>query len=194
MPQRLNLLAGVLLSLFFPRVSAWGQANPSQAELAARLTLMTPDLHEGDQFKVRAEIQNVSNHPVLIGRELNLVSDMPFRMEIWLEDLAGRHYIVSGGASVDFLVLPDLQVANGILLWKAPLYPKMFLGTDFTLDLRDVAPGKYKIRGRYIVLRPPHEETEMERKLVAAKFTIFQGMVEANSIDVEVLPKRRAEK
>jgi hypothetical protein len=190
MIQRLKLIPVVLASFLLISPSGWGQASSTKSELAAHLNLLTEELHEGDDFKVRAEIQNTSDHPVLVGRDLNLVSSMPFRMEILLEDSAGRQHFVSGAAIVDFLELPDLQLKNGILRWRVPLYPRTFLGTYFTLNLSGIPPGKYRLHGRYVVGWPQHKETELERALIASKFSIFQGAVESNSIQVDVLPKK----
>ena len=180
----------VLLSLLLSSVSVCGQTSPLGPVLEARLTLMTEELHEGDNFRVRAEIQNISDHAVLVAKDLNLVSNMPFRMEIRLEDSSGRQLIPSGGGAVDFLDQPDLQLANGILRWKVPLYPRMFVGTYFMLSLKGIPPGKYRLHGRYVVVRLPHKESDLERALIASKVSIFQGAVETNSVQVEVLPKR----
>jgi hypothetical protein len=190
MTLRLKSLSVTLVSVLFISPSVWPQASPPKSELEAHLTLLTEELHEGEHFKVRAEILNVSDHPVLVGRELNLVSNMPFHMEIQLEDPAGRQHFVSGGAVVDFLELPDLQLEDGLLVWKVPLYPRTFLGTSFTLNLNGIPPGKYRLHGRYVVARAEHRRTELERNLLSSKISIFQGTVETNSILVEVLPKK----
>lgn len=179
----------ILASLFLIPQSALDRPKPNTNDLEARLTLISAILREGEHFVVRAEIQNVSNHVVLVGRDLNLVLNMPFRMEIRLEDSAGHQFIPYGAAAVDFLEVPDLQRENGLLRWRVPLNPKTFIGTYFTLNLKDIPPGKYKLHGRYILGRPPHEETDLERALVASGVSIFQGAVETNSVDVEVLPK-----
>jgi hypothetical protein len=188
-PSIRTLIFAIILIFIIP--SARVSASPPKVEVEAHLTLLTEELHEGDQFKVRVEIENTSNHPVLIGRELNLVSNMPFRMEIRLEDSAGRQHFVTSSGVVDFLDLPDLQLENGLMKWKVPLYPHTFIGTYFTFNLSDIPPGKYRLHGRYIVTRPPHEESELERALIASKFSIFQGVIETNSIQVEVLSNKQ---
>jgi hypothetical protein len=188
----LKSLPVVPLSVLFIFPLAWAQASPPKAELDAHLTLLTEELHEGDQFIVRAEIQNISDHPVLVWRDLNWISSLPSRMEILLEDAAGRQHLVSHAAILDYFELPDLQLENGVLRWRVPLYPRTFLGTHFTLSLGDIPPGKYRLHGRYVVGRPQHKETELERALIASKFSIFQGAVETNSIQVEVLPEKHS--
>ena len=178
-----------VVNLFLIPQSALERPKPDTNDLQARLTLISTSLREGEHFVVRAEIQNVSNHVVLVGRDLNLVMNMPFRMEIRLEDPAGHQFIPYGAAAVDFLEVPDLQRENGLLKWRVPLYPGTFIGTYFTLDLKDIPPGRYKLHGKYVLGRPSHEETNLERALVASGISIFQGAVETNSIEVEVLPK-----
>ena|SRR3989442_10155608 len=180
----------VLLSVLFISPSACGQAGPSKADLEAHLTLLTRNLHQGGHFRVKVEIQNISNHVLLIGRGLNLVANMPFRMEIQLEDSDGHQTYPYHGVYVDFFVQADLQLENGLLKWWVPLYPRTFIGTYFTLNLSGIPPGKYRLHGRYLQGRPPHEETALERELLASKVSIFQGAVETNSIQVEVLPKK----
>jgi hypothetical protein len=191
MIQRLKSLPVVLFGFLSFLPSAWGQASPSKAELEAHLTLQTEELRQGDHLKVRAEIQNISDHPVLVWRDLTWISSLPYRMEIWLEDSAGRQHLVSREAVLDYIELPDLQLENGILRWRVPLYPRTFLGTYLTLSLGDLPPGEYTLHGRYVVGRPAHKETALERKLLAAKISIFQGAVETNSIQVEILPRKQ---
>jgi hypothetical protein len=189
MRRAIKLLATILAGALLTSQPGGGQATPPSADLEAHLTLISKSLREGEHCKVRVEIQNIGNHVVLVGRDLNLVSNMPFRMEIRLEDSAGRQFIPYGGAAVDFLQLPDLQLENGLLKWRVPLYPHTFLGTYFKLNLNGIPPGKYTLHGKYILGRPPHEETDLERALVASHVSVFQGAVETNSIQVEVLPK-----
>lgn len=181
----------MVVILFLMPQSAREQDTLRAKELEATLTLVSTSLHEGEHFVVRVEIQNIGKHVVLVSRDLNLVSNMPYRVEIRLEDTTGHRFIPYGGAAVDFLELPDLQRENGLLKWRIPLYPATFIGSYFTLDLKDVPPGKYKLHGRYILGRPPHGETDLERALVTSGVSIFQGAVETNSIDVEVLPRAK---
>jgi len=106
MIKRLKLLSLVLASVLIIAPSALEQASPSKPELEAHLTLLTNELYEGSQFKVRAEIQNISDHPVLVWKDLNWVSSLPSRMEIQLEDSAGRQHLVSLVAIADYLSYP----------------------------------------------------------------------------------------
>jgi hypothetical protein len=187
--HRIELLSIALASVILVAPPAQGQATQSKAELEAHLTLLSEELHEGEDFKVRAEIQNISDHPVLVWRDLSSVSSLPFQMEIQLEDVAGQQHSVSTVKTADYLVLADLQAENGILKWRIPLYPHTFIGTYFILNLGSLPPGQYRLHGRYIVGRPPHEVSSFERKLLASKISIFQGTVETNSIQLKVLRK-----
>jgi hypothetical protein len=110
--QRFFLL---LFATLFVAASAMSQAVTGPPKLEAYLTVLPGPLHSGDTFKVRAEIKNISDHPILVGRDLNLVSNMPYRMDIRLQDSTGQQLVISGGAAVDFLDLSDLQVENAIL-------------------------------------------------------------------------------
>ena len=185
----LKLLSILLASVILLSPSALEQASRSEAELEAHITLLTEQLHEGDHFKIRAEIENISDHPILVWKDLSSTSSLPARLEIYLEDSAGRQILISFIGGADILELPDLQIENGILRWRVPLYPRMFIGTNLNLNLRGISPGKYKLHGRYVVGRPRHKVSDLERALLASKFSIFEGIVETNSIQVEVLPK-----
>jgi hypothetical protein len=177
------------LSLASPRVQS--QPSPPVPELEGRLTLLTGDLHEGDHFKVRAEIENVSDHTVIVWKNLRLIHSVPFTMGLWLEDSAGNKYLVSPPATADFFEETDLQLENGILKWQAPLSPRTFIGSYFDLELKGVPPGKYRLFGNYTVNRQPHKKTDLESTLLASNVSIFEGIVAMNSIDIEVLPRRK---
>jgi hypothetical protein len=83
MIQKLKpLLLAVLVSILFIFLFPLAQANSSKAELEAKLSLMTAELQERDHFKVRAEILNVSDHPVPIPRDLNLTDRGPSKESI----------------------------------------------------------------------------------------------------------------
>lgn len=189
MMHPLKLLSIVLASVIALSPLALGQAIPPKSELEAHITLLTEQLHEGDRIKVRAEVENISDHPVLVWKDLSSTSSLPARLELFLEDSAGHHFLISFVAGADILELPDLQIENGILRWRVPLYPRMFMGTRLNLDLSGNSPGRYRLHGRYVVGRPRHKVSDLERALTASKFSIFEGVVETNSIQVEILPE-----
>jgi hypothetical protein len=134
---------------------------------------------------VRAEIENVSDHPVIVWKNLKLISSVPFRMGLWLEDSAGNKYLVSPPAIADFFAEDD------ILKSQVPLSPRTFIGSYFDLELKGVPPGKYRLSGSYTVNRQPHRKTDPESASLPSNVSIFEGTVETNSIDVEILPKKK---
>jgi hypothetical protein len=189
MMQPLKLLSIVPTIIIFFSPSGLGQAIPSKVELEARITLLTEQLHEGDHFKITAEVENISDHPVLVWKDLSSTSSLPGYFAVFLEDSAGHQILLSFMGEALILELPDLQIENGILRWRVPLYPRMFIGTHLNLNLSGISPGKYRLHGRYVVGRPRHKVSDLERALLASKFSIFEGVVETNSIQVEILPK-----
>lgn len=183
------ILSAFLLAAFSPCASSPRTDQPSP-ELEAHLKVLTVSTpQEGGQLKVRVEIQNICNHPVLVWRDMKWISSAPFRMEVFLEDSSGKQYLLSRAAVADVFDIPDLQIRNGMFEWRIPLYPKTLLGSDLDLELRNIPVGKYLLRGRYLVGRPAHKETDLERKLTASNFSIFQGTLETNTVPVEVLPR-----
>jgi hypothetical protein len=164
--------------------------TPPKPIIEARLTLLTRTFHEGDRYKVKIEVENVSDHVLLVGRDLNLISNWPFRMEIQLEDSSGNNYGKGGAAFIDPPPIADLSLKDGILRWWMPLEPHTFMGIYFRPKLAGVPPGKYRLHGTYISFRPPsHPVTSTEQALTASKLSVFEGTVETNSIYIEVLPK-----
>ena len=80
------------------RISA---QTPPKPVVEARLILLTKVLHAEDRYRLKIEIENVSDHVILVGRGLNLVNNFPFRVEIQLEDSSGNQYGTGGAAFID---------------------------------------------------------------------------------------------
>jgi hypothetical protein len=158
--------------------------------VVARLTLLTRTMHEDDRYEVRIEIENVSDHTVLVGRDLNVANNWPFRVEIQLEDSSGNQYGTGGADFLDNPPIADLSLKDNILKWWMPLEPHTFMGIYVHPKLAGVPPGKYRLHGTYVSFRPPsHPLTSAEQALIASKLQVFEGTVETNSIYIEVLPK-----
>jgi|HubBroStandDraft_6_1064221.scaffolds.fasta_scaffold31983_3 hypothetical protein len=178
-------LSGTAFSLGLPAA----QTSPQQL-IGARLSTQTSTIREGDPLRARIEIENVSDHIILVGRDPELISNWPFRMEINLEDSSGKPIDRYGGSYLDPPPMADLISQDGVLKWWMPLAPHTFMGKYFILLLGDNPPGKYRLSFTYVSIRPHSpNEAAPEQRLIAAKFSIFEGTVQTNSIWIEILPK-----
>jgi len=185
--------AAVLAMILASSLGLPAGAVPQTTEkpiVEARLTLVTKILHEEDRYRVRIEIENVSDHTILVGRNLNVANNWPFRVEIQLEDSSGNQYGTGGADFIDNPPIADLSMKGGILRWWMPLEPHTFMGIYVNPKLAGVPPGKYRLHGTYVSFRPPsHPVTSTEQALIGSKLSVFEGTVETNSIYIQVLPK-----
>jgi hypothetical protein len=155
--------------------------------LQARLTLETEKLYEEGSYKVRIEIENVSDHVILVGRELSPISNWPFRIDIQLEDSSGKKYGPGGGGFVEFPQTVDFSSKGGLFTWWLPLSSHTFLGTHFTPRLAGVPAGKYKLHGIYIASPIPASAVRPSEPGPIP----FEGELRTNSVWIEVLPRQR---
>jgi hypothetical protein len=181
---------GLLIVVFCTHVQALAQSSPKPS-IEARLTLLTNPLHEGDQYEVKIEIENASDHDLLVGRQLTGINNWPFRIEIQLEDAGGHQYGPGGAAYLDGPPIADFSIKDGVLKWWMPLASHTFMGIHMTPRLSGIPPGKYKLHGRYVSFLPPSREKTSEENAATTKFSYFVGAVETNSIWIEVLPREK---
>jgi hypothetical protein len=191
----MRFFEGIGIAFFASIVLAHIQpATQSQAKQAtsieARLTLLTATLREGDQYKVRVEIENVSDRLILVGRDLNGINNWPFRIEIQLEDTAGHQYGTGEAAYIDGPPIATFSTEDGILKWWMPLPPHTFMGIYTTASLSGVPPGKYRLHGRYVSFLSAAQREAPEGASIRIKYPVFEGQVETNSIWIEVLPRQ----
>ena len=180
----ISLSATVLLS---GRASA--QTSPQQP-LQAHLSADANTALQGESLRFRIEIENVSDSVILVGRDPQMISNWPFRMEIQLEDSSGKQINKFGGGYVDPPPGADLAIKDGVLRWWMPLAPHTFMGRYVTIPFTDFQPGRYRLSFKYVSIRPhsPSEETP-EQRTIASKFSVFEGTVSTNFAPLEVVPK-----
>jgi hypothetical protein len=165
---------------------------PGRTPIEARLILLTETLHEGDEYKVDFEVENVSDRIVLVGRDLNGISNWPFHYQIRLEDASGHQYGPGGAGFVDAPPVADFSSQDGILQWWTPLAPHTFMGVHASGVLRGVPPGKYRLHGTYISVAAPTGKTTEDT--TRSRIPFFEGKAETNSTWVEVLPREGSPK
>jgi hypothetical protein len=163
---------------------------PTQQRLQARLSAETSTIREGDSLRVRIEIENVSESVILVGRDPQMISNWPFRIEIQLEDSSGKQINKYGGGYVDPPPGADLAMKDGVLRWWMPLAPHTFMGRYVTIPFTDFQPGRYRLSFDYVSIRPhsPSEATP-EQQSIASKFSVFEGTVRTNSVWIDVVSK-----
>jgi hypothetical protein len=168
---------------------ALAQASPQQP-LQAHLSADTNTARQGESIRFRVEIENVSDHIILVGRDPKMISNWPFRMDIQLEDASGKQIDKFGGGYLDPPPMADLAIKDGVLEWWMPLAPHIFMGRYVTIPFTDFQPGRYRLSFKYVSIRPhsPSEETP-EQRAIAAKFSVFDGTVSTNFVPIEVVPK-----
>jgi hypothetical protein len=164
---------------------------PTKPMVEARLALSTNTLHENDNYKIRVELENVTDHVILVGRDLTGIGNWPFRIDIRFEDSSGNPYGLGGAGYLDFPSAPDFSIEKGILRWWMPLAPHTFIGTYVNAKLVGLPPGKYRLRGTYLADVPAfsREGAAALHDIRAPKIPYFVGKLETNSVDVEVLPR-----
>jgi len=169
----------------FPQISASQAAK--QEIIHARLLLDKPKIYEGQSFTVKIEIENISDHVVLVGRRITQISNWPFRIEIRLEDASGKQLSPSEAGFVDSPSSADLAIGDGILKWWMPLEPHFFMGRYVTTKFGSVPPGKYRLYARYVSIwsRTPKGSTA-GTEIPQTTIPVFDGSAETNSISLEI--------
>jgi len=165
--------------------------TPPKPAIEARLTILTETLHEEDTYSVRLEIENVSDHTLLVGRYFTGIGNFPYRIELQLEDSSGHQYGEGSASFVDNPPIPDLSVKDSVSNWWIPLEPHTFMGIYRRPKLAGVPAGKYRLHAKYLSLDHFPPSLAMKLGLANSKIPIFQGALETNSIQVEVLTKKQ---
>jgi hypothetical protein len=186
----MNLAAKILCLITLALVICGvGQGQvASKDKIEIRLAVVSTPVHENEEFTVKVEVENLTNRPILVGRQLNLVANFPIRLEVELEDPAERKSYPYHAMYVDPPVVPDFEMENGFLRWWMPLAPHNFLGASFKLSAIGRA-GEYKLRALYVSHPPSGAEPPKERESDSSRMAVFDGTAVSHSVSLTVLPQ-----
>jgi hypothetical protein len=188
--SRTLLIALIALTgtAFFPTHDV--RQSPSEPAVKARLSAEKSTIEEGGSIDIRFEIENVSDHILLVGRDPQLVTNWPFSISLLLDDPSGKEAHRFSTGYLDPQQMADFATKKGVLEWWMPLTPHTFMGKYFPIPLVGVPPGRYQLKVKYRSVRP-HTPSELtpEQRSITSQFSIFDGSVETNPIWFEIVPK-----
>jgi len=186
----MKTIAAITIASILPVVL--GSQEPRQSvqneRIEVKLSTDRSEYKPGEIIRVRVELKNVGDHPILVGRELSPIANWPFSIWLRLVDADGKYAQPVHGAYIDPPPSPDLSLRDGVLRWWTTLDPHCFYGKEIDFLLESMKPGHYELRGDYYSVGLVDRAGAVPEGAPKAKKTpAFAGKVEIRPLTIEVL-------
>ena len=173
-------------------------AETSEQQIKVKLTCDTPNVRVGDGIDLKAEIVNVGPTTVFVAKELNGAGNAISKLNLYLE-VGSQLQPPMTHTAADSVPGRKEPFANLFAKFWVALAPAHFYGGNLYMSSSDFPrlniPGRYKIRGEYIsrgfYLPTPNNPLQSYiEELKALPYKPWEGLVETNSIWIDVRPKK----
>jgi hypothetical protein len=161
-----------------------GPSSEQPAKVEVYLYADRSRYRPGESIHVRIELKNISDHPILVGREISSIGNWPFSIWLRLVDSKGKYAQPTHGAYVDPPPRTDLSVREGVLRWWTTLDPGYFYGKEVDFQLEALKEGHYELEGDYYSIGLVGEPTASTAN--GGQTPALAGKMRAHAVAIEV--------